>query len=560
MLREARRLLDRTRIRLAALCLALLGSSTALAQPAAPAPSSAPSASGAPAPEKHADPGSPRATVARFLKASRGGDFQQAANELELDASQKQRGAELAKRLKFVLDRYASLDLSRISADPSGELDDGLAPSSERIATIPDARGGEESVQLLLVAREPAVWLFSAATVLRIDAWYEKLGPRFIIEHIPLELQKAGPLELSYWQWLALPLAAAVAWLLGMALTRLTRAILGRLVQRTEAAWDDDVLARTRGPMRLAWATLAGFALLPWLGLHAPAEKSLHGALRAFFLLAIFWALVRSLTVAGDVISRSRWAVEHGASRSLVPLGIRAGKVAVVALAVVAMLSEFGYPVGGVVAGLGVGGLALALAAQKTGENLFGAFSIGLDQPFREGDFVKIEDFVGTVEAIGLRSTRIRTLDRTVITLPNGKLADMRIETFAPRDRIRLAVTIGVVYETTEAQMRKILEGFERVLREHPKIWQETVVVRFAGFGASSLDIEIMAWFETQDFDVFRDCRQDVLLGFMAVVHENGSSFAFPSRTLHLASVPEGLRAHEPPRAARGSGDRVEKA
>jgi MscS family membrane protein len=493
------------------------------------------------------------------LEASRHGNFREAARELELDASQQQRGAELAKRLKFVLDRHAWLDLSSISADPSGDLDDGLAPSSERIAMIPGVSGGEDPVHLSRVERDEPAWLFSAATVLRIDAWYEKLGQRFIMEHVPPDLQKAGPLDLLYWQWLALPLVVALAWVIGMALARVTRALLQRLAQRTEAAWDDDVLSRTRGPMRLAWATLAGFALLPWLGLNAPAEKALHGALRAFFLLAIFWALVRSLTVAGDVIARSRWALEHGASRSLVPLGVRVGKVAIIALAVVAMLSEFGYPVGGLVAGLGVGGLALALAAQKTGENLFGAFSIGLDQPFREGDFVKVEDFVGTVEAIGLRSTRIRTLDRTVITLPNGRLADMRIETFAPRDRIRLTMMIGVVYETTEAQMRKILEGFERVLREHPKIWKDTVVVRFAGFGASSLDIEIMAWFETQDFDVFRDCRQDVLLGFMAVVHENGSSFAFPSRTLHLASVPEGLRAQELRGAARGSGDRVEK-
>jgi len=153
-------------------------------------------------------------------------------------------------------------------------------------------------------------------------------------------------------------------------------------------------------------------------------------------------------------------------------------------MGVVAVLSELGYPVASLIAGLGIGGLALALAlaAQKTVENLFGAFSIGVDQPFQEGDFVRIEDFVGTVESVGLRSTRIRTLDRTLIIMPNGKLADMRIETFSVRDRMRLSCVIGLVYSTTETQMRQVLTGLEARLRAHPKIWAETVVVRFAAF------------------------------------------------------------------------------
>jgi MscS family membrane protein len=213
---------------------------------------------------------------------------------------------------------------------------------------------------------------------------------------------------------------------------------------------------------------------------------------------------------------------------------MRVGKVALVAVAAVALLSELGYPVASLLAGLGIGGLAVALAARSTLENLFGAFSIGADQPFREGDFVKIEDFVGTVETVGLRSTRIRTLDRTLISLPNGKLADMRIESFTARDRIRLACTLGLVYSTTSAQMREVLAGLEQVLRDHPKIWPDAVVVRFSALGASSLDIEIMAWFQTQDWGEFQVIRQDLLLQFMGIVERAGTSFAFPTRTVHV--------------------------
>jgi MscS family membrane protein len=285
----------------------------------------------------------------------------------------------------------------------------------------------------------------------------------------------------------------------------------------------------------LAWTIACAYALLPFLGLYEPAQALAERALRAGLFLVFFWTLFRIIDVIAGIASQTAWATAYPASRSLVPLGARVSKVGVLAIAVVAMLAQFGYPVASLVAGLGIGGLAVALAAQKTVENLFGAFSIGVDQPFREGDFVKIEDFVGTVEAIGLRSTRVRTLDRTLVSIPNGKLAELRVETFTARDRIRLFCTLGLVYETTSQQMREVLAGLERILRKHPKIWPEAVIVRFKEFGASSLDIDVMAWFQTQDWNEFQLIRQEVLLDFMGVVEAAGSSFAFPTRTLHIA-------------------------
>jgi MscS family membrane protein len=342
--------------------------------------------------------------------------------------------------------------------------------------------------------------------------------------------------NLAWWQWAALPALALGAWLLGMLLSRVTRAALGWLARRTPMTWDDLLIARAGAPLTLAWAIAIVSVGLPWLEL-SPQVRALTSRLtNGLFLVAVFWMLLRSVDVASQAIGEARWAKQHSASRALLPLARRLAKVGVAIAAAVALLSELGYSVTSLVAGLGIGGLAVALAARSTLENLFGAFSIGADQPFREGDFVKIEDFVGTVEAIGLRSTRIRTLDRTIITLPNGKLADMRVETFAPRDRIRLACDLGLVYGTGEAQMRQILAGLERVLREHPKIATDAVTVRFKALGPSSLDIEIMAWFATTDFAEFQGIRQEILLRFMAVVEACGSSFAFPTHTVHLAA------------------------
>jgi MscS family membrane protein len=344
--------------------------------------------------------------------------------------------------------------------------------------------------------------------------------------------------NLAWWQWIALPVLVLIALLFGLLLSRITRAILGRLAARTAATWDDALVSRMAGPLNLAWMLVIIYGGLPWLELSQNVYTSSQRVLHALFLFTIFWVLWRSLDVVAQAIGDLRWSKEHPASRTLIPLGRRVSKVAVAAAAVVAFLSELGYPVASLVAGLGIGGLAFALAARSTLENLFGAFSIGADQPFREGDKVKIEDFIGTVEAIGLRSTRIRTLDRTIISMPNGKLADMRVESIAACDRLRLSCTLGLVYDTTAAQMRVVLAGLERVLREHPKIWPGEVVVRLTELAASSLDIEIMAWFQTTDLPEFRSIRQEVLLQFMEVVERAGSSFAFPTQTIHVASLP----------------------
>lgn len=515
----------------------------------------APTAAGTPSPESSArepsvepadsapEQDSPRVAVETFLRLCRDEQFQRAARFLDLSLAHRSRGAELARRFRFVLERHEPIDPNQLSPKSSGSDNDGLPPNVDRVTEIQSASGRSESIRLVRLAtpigpNQDIYWVFSAATVSRIDHWYENLDHRWAFETLPPILLKTGPAGILFWQWLALPCLGLVAWLLGMLLARISNWLLARAARRTSAAWDDQLVPQLRGPLRLAWTLISARLGLPWLALHARAESSLETALRAGLFLAFFWTLLRGLSLLAYGLTTSAWATGHPASRSLVPIGTRVAKVLVFLLAIVAMLAEFGYPVASLIAGLGIGGLAVALAAQKTVENLFGAFSLGVDQPFREGDFVRIEDFVGTVEAIGLRSTRIRTLDRTVISIPNGKLAEMRLESFSERDRIRLHCRLGVVYETTADQMRLILEDLERVLRAHPKTWQEAMTVRFEAFGASSLDIEIMVWFMTTDFDEFKLIRQTINLEFMRVVEKHGSSFAFPTRTVHLAGTP----------------------
>ena len=288
------------------------------------------------------------------------------------------------------------------------------------------------------------------------------------------------------------------------------------------------------GPLTALWAIGLFSAGQGWLDLGRGVEATLTKGLHAAAYLVLFWAGFRLVDVAFALLGGGPWARGNAGLVGLLPLGRKVSKVVLLAIGAVAVLNELGFQVASLLAGLGIGGIALALAAQKTVENLFGSLAIGVDQPFRVGDFVRIEDVVGTVETIGMRSTRIRTLDRTLVSFPNGKLADMRAETFAVRDRIRLVANLGLAYGTTAEQMRAVLGGVEAALRRQPKLWPETLSVRLTELKDSSLNVEVMAWFATSDWNEFTAIRQDVLLEFMAVVERAGTSFAFPTRTVHV--------------------------
>jgi MscS family membrane protein len=515
------------------LLLALLsGAPAAFAQspspPAEPEPSSDAS---------ELAPDSPRVALGEYLELSRVGRYAEAARFLDVPPEDLARAPELARRLEAVLDRHAWLDLEQVSALPDGDPSDELAEGTDAVAGIPSRSGREEPVRLVRQGEgTEARWRFSRGTVSRIDGWYEALPDRWFRERVPDVLLRPGPGDLQWWQWLALPLLLLLAAAVARPLAWATQAALGRAFARTRTRWDDALLQRLRAPLTLAWTLAVTAAALPALGLYAPAKAFVAQLLRAAASVAVFWALLRGVDVAGEALRTSGWGQASPSARSLVFLGARFSRVVVFALGLLTALSALGYPVAGLVAGLGIGGLAFALAAQKTVENLFGSVSLAADRPFAVGDFVKVEDFVATVEAIGLRSTRFRTLDRTLITIPNGRLADMRLESFSARDRMRLACTIGVVYGTSAAQMRQVLEGIEGVLRSHARIWPDAVVVRFKELAASSLDIEVMAWFQTPVWAEFQLIRQEVLLGFMEVVERAGTSFAFPTRTVHLVA------------------------
>jgi MscS family membrane protein len=386
----------------------------------------------------------------------------------------------------------------------------------------------------------------------RLRVMQEEARP-FFERHLPAPLREPGPRGLLWWQWLALPLLFAVAVAVGSLLGWVTRSLLGKLTARTRTTYDDLLVDRVGGPLAIFWAIAVVTVLHPWLLLGPTAEGVLERVLRAATYLTFFWAGFRSVDVAFAALGHAPWTQASAGVRGLLPLGRKVGKVVLLAIGAVAVLNELGFQVASLLAGLGIGGIALALAAQKTVENLFGSLAIGVDQPFRVGDFVKIDDWTGTVEAIGMRSTRFRTLDRTLVTFPNGKLADMKSETFAARDRIRLYANLGLSYRTTAAQMRQVLAGIEEALARHPRLAPDAPSVRFTEVKESTLNVEVAAMFATADWNEFTRIRQELLLRFMEIVEQAGTALAYRTRTVLLEGERPGAAPPGAPPANPGT-------
>jgi MscS family membrane protein len=195
---------------------------------------------------------------------------------------------------------------------------------------------------------------------------------------------------------------------------------------------------------------------------------------------------------------------------------------------------KLGLPVLGLVAGLGVGGLAIALAIRPTLENLIGGVILFMDKPVRVGDFCSFGDKTGTVENIGIRSTQVRALDRTLISIPNSTFADMEIINWAECDRMLIHTTIGLRYESEPDQLRYFLAKLREMFYAHPRIDRDTVRVRFAAYGESSLDVDVRVYALTREWNDFYAIREDVFLRVNEIVGESGTSFAFPSQTLYM--------------------------
>jgi MscS family membrane protein len=514
-----------------------IASGTALAAPEEPPEPAAARPAG---PTDEFDRGTPHSAALGYLVASREGDYERAANYLHLGSVPKSqraaKGPVLARHLKTVLDRELWVDLDRLSEEPEGHRDDGLPSRRDLVGVIQSERGRIE-ISLDRVPRGDgaSIWKFSSETVQKIPALHDEFGYGRLGEWLPPIFFESYFLEIQLWQWLGLLLLVFVAFLASWFVARGIVSLARPAVARSATEIDDRILQATIGPLRVLSATVIFYAALPVLALSIPAQEFFANILKVGALLSATWLILRLIDVFADIVDANLASRGDTGTTALIPLGRKTVKTVVIALAVLASLDSFGFDVTALIAGLGVGGLAVALAAQKTIENLFGGATLIADRPVQVGDFCRFGEKLGTVEEIGMRSTRVRTLDRTVVTIPNAEFSSLQLENFGKRDMMKFSPRLGLLYATTPDQLRYVLVEIRKMLYAHPKVSNDPARVRFVNFGDSSLDIDVFAYVFATDFSEYLGVAEDLNLRIMDIVSESGTGFAFPSSTTYLA-------------------------
>jgi MscS family membrane protein len=526
------RLLQRSFL-LSALCLAACLASPAqgalgqILQPAAAAPASS-----------SADPlnrSTPSGTVLGFLQAAQSGNYSIAAQYLQMSPARRQtEGDEVANKLNFIVNRACSSNLSRVSTQTEGTPQEGVPLGRQKICTM--ASGDVEADLELVRVTDPAagkIWLIASDTLTKVPELYDQVEARQVEHKLPGVLVKHEFAGMPLWQWLALlialPIAAAAGWLLLVLLEVPVRWWAKRQGHVELANWRS-----VPAPGWLLVGTLVHQFFARFLGIALLPRHYYFLVTSTALILSITWLTWRGVRWALRGVRTRALARGHAGTGSLMLLGERILKAVIFVLGVLAILGNLGFNMSTALAGLGIGGLAIGFGAQKTIENLFGGVSVLGDEVFRVGDTCRFGDRTGVVEDIGLRSTRIRTDERTLVAIPNGTVATINLENLSRRDKILFKTTIGLRIDNKPDHVRFVLSEIRKLLYGHPKVETQTVRVRFIDIAGGSLSVEIMAYILTRDFNEFAAVREDLLLRVLDVIEDSGGTLALPAQTLFL--------------------------
>lgn len=525
-------------------CISLFTSLPLLAQDETAAADTSPEVA---APKAEIPPAlsSARATVKTFLEAfddnkrAEGVDtLEQAATTLDLSQIrhdlQQVKGQEIAWKLKQVLDRIERIDVSTISKDPQA------APW-----TLPVADVG----QVKVAPNDDGVWLFTAETVSSASQFLQAVRDQEIVEGVteatpmtfsqwlreqmPPTLQQEGFL-LEYWQWLALAVLVLLGTLLQWLIRRSGRALIeGYLAARTESITTEETSQAMR-PVGWLVAALLWWIGILWFGLPTRVLEILVVAVRFFAACAFVAAAYRLVDAFASVLEVRAVKSASKADDLLVPLFRKSSKVFVVAFGIAFLAETLELPIRSVIAGLGIGGLAVALAAQDAIKNFFGSLMIIFDRPFSVGDWVVIGDVEGTVVDLGFRSTRIRTFYDSIITLPNSNLINAAVDNYGGRRYRRWSTRLTIAYGTPPDRIDAFCEGIRELIRRHPDTRKDAFEVHLNAFGASALEILLYVFFTNGTWSGELRQKHSLALDILRLAEHLDVEFAFPTQTLYL--------------------------
>src|SRR5688572_21105882 len=482
----------------------------------------------------------PFGTVTGFSSAARRDDFALAGSYFQTTGRSPQQVETLARDLSELLARYCAAPLRSLSMDPSGDLADGLEPNRERITLAL----GDRSVDLFLrrvIDREAGeIWLVSSDSLARVPSLRRSQGATWVERVMPASLVSRSYFGLSLAQW--------VLWAASILAPLLLFWVLARIVVRVASWRIADVTRRAlfltkwnsvQWPIVLGLTIFTHLSVIPLVGFSVTfrvAYTRLVAVIGIIIAALLMWRFVTVTLQQASLVAMRRG---RSNTSSLIHLGERVVKVLVVLIAVFGLLALFGVEPTTALAGVGLVGVAVALGAQKSFENLLGGVSLLTDQVLAVGDFCRLSDRNGWVEDITLRSVRLRTLEQTLLSVPAGTLAQGSIENFSTRKKILLQSVLRLRYGTTCEQLRAALEGMRHLLAAHPFIDQESARVRLTAFGAQAIEVELFAYVTTADYARFLEISEDLLLEVAHIVESSGAAFAIPTQFIYMRNDDE---------------------
>ncbi len=497
-----------------------------------------------PVPETHL---SARATMRTFREAIQAGKTTEAAQCLDLSGFpvpvRNEKGAEIATLLNEAIGRTGQINLENISDDPKSEP---YFFRSDSFGTISIARQPEGSDLA-------GQWLFTKATVSGAESLYEALVSAggvvwdqeakdaapfnlalWIRENVPEPL-KGSWFLLKHWQWLGLVTLTLLGLVIRFTIVFILRLVSLIWMRRRHVSVERSVQEGTYRPVGILAAAAMWWLGLTWLGIPTDVLAVLLPAVKLIACGAAVWTLYRTADWLGELAASMAAETETKIDDMLIPMARKVVKVLVTIFGIVFVVEQFTDEAPfKLLAGLGLGGLALALAAQDTLKNLFGSLTVVADRPFQVGDWVVIDDVEGTVESVGFRSTRIRTFYNSRITVPNARLMSATIDNFGARQYRRVRIMLAVTYSTPPEKIEAFCEGIRELIRLHPYTRKDYYQVYLNQFAAASLDILLYMFFEVPDWNTELRERHRFFLDILRLADRLGVDFAFPTQTIML--------------------------
>jgi len=338
-------------------------------------------------------------------------------------------------------------------------------------------------------------------------------------------------------QWIASVLVFFFFLFLRKLFTYIVMHTLQKLAKLTPNYYDDRIISALKAPVRFAFVVVAIHLFFLVLFIETDVIKKI---LNTLIVYDIFWAILAISEALRELSHKFAGRFSSDLSQEVGNFILTIVKILIIGVGLGAMLQVWGINVTALVASLGIGGLAFALAAKDAASNLFGSFSLLADKSIRIGEWIKVNGVEGIVEDIGMRTTKIRSFEKSLITVPNQIVANNPIENFSRRGVRRIKMRIGLTYGTSSEQMHKIVEEIKYMLHSHEHIAKkETLLVNFESFGDSALTLFIYTFTSTANWAKYLDIREDIHFKIMHIVEQNGSHFAFPSQSIYIEQLPQ---------------------